>query len=361
MTLSQRLTEKAYELGFDLIGIAPANRAPHADAYQRWLAQGYAGEMGWLAREPERRADPRLVLPGVEAVLVVGLSYFALNPPAHLWADPARGRVARYAWGPDYHHLMLPRLHALGDFAEKEARQVVNRRVYVDTGPILERDIAAQAGLGFIGKNTLLIRPGLGSYLFLGEILLDVTLEYETLNETGTCGRCARCLNACPTQALVAPYTLDSRRCLSYLTIEHRGAIPLEVRPLLGNWIFGCDACQEICPWVRRYAQPPAQPLFQYNPDIAAPRLLEVMALNEAGFRARFGHTPLARAQRRGLLRNVAVALGNGGRAESLPVLQQALADPEPLIQEHAAWAIAQIKLRQLQENNYPKSVMSDT
>ncbi len=370
MTLSQRIKDKAYSLGFDLIGLAPAERAPHAEAYRRWLDQGYAAQMSWLGREPQRREDPRLALPGVHSVVVVGLSYFVLNPPHDLWRDPSRGRVARYAWGLDYHDMMLPRLRELGDFVEKESGGGLNRRAYVDTGPVLERDFAAQAGLGFIGKNTLLISPRLGSYLFLGEILLDIELEYDEpaseggascrldtsppLEETeggylgaskrlGTCGNCTRCLTVCPTHAFPAPYILDSNRCISYLTIELKGSIPLELRPLMGNWIFGCDECQEVCPWVRRYARPTHEQFLSFEPDRAAPKLIELMRLDEAAFRARFRETPMLRAKRRGLLRNAAVALGNWGSQEALPVLEQALQDPEPLIREHAAWAMGRI------------------
>jgi epoxyqueuosine reductase len=362
MTLSQRLKQKAYDLGFDLIGIAPADRAPHAEAYRRWLNQGHQAEMAWLAREPERREDPRQVLPGAQSVVVVGLSYFILDPPAEAWNDPSRGRIARYAWGLDYHDMMLPRLRELGEFVEREAGQGINRRPYVDTGPILERDFAAQAGLGFIGKNTLLINPKIGSYLFLGEILVNVELEYDepapdggascqidlsgpgASKRLGTCGNCTRCLQICPTYAFPAPYILDSNRCISYLTIELKGSIPPELRPLTGNWIFGCDVCQEICPWVRRYSRPTRESFLSCDPDRVAPKLVGLMGLDETGFQARFKGTPILRTKRRGLLRNVAVALGNWGSSEALPVLEQALDDPEPLIREHAAWAIERIE-----------------
>ena len=356
MSLTALIKEKAHDLGFDLIGVAPAERAPHAEAFHRWLTRGYQAGMSWLARNPGCRADPRLVLADAQSVIVVGLSYFALNPPDDLWRDSSRGRIARYAWGADYHELMLPRLRELADFVERETGQAINRRTYTDTGPVLERDFAARAGLGFIGKNTMLIRPGLGSYLFLGEIIVDITLEYDSESgqistptplpqPRGTCGACTRCLDICPTHAFPAPYILNSNRCISYLTIELKGAIPPELRPLLGNWIFGCDACQEICPWVRRYAQPPRSPLFHYDPERVAPKLVDLIRLDEAGFRARFAGTPVSRAKRRGLLRNVAVALGNWGQPEALPALRQAaLTDPEPLIREHAAWAIARIE-----------------
>ncbi|RMF04088.1 MAG: tRNA epoxyqueuosine(34) reductase QueG [Chloroflexi bacterium] len=359
MNLTQRIKEKALALGFDLIGIAPATRAPHVAAFEQWLKRGYHAQMQWLARTPERRTNPQAVVPGAQSVVVAGLSYFVLNPPAELWHDPSRGRIARYAWGLDYHDVMLPRLRTLGDFIEQESGGVRSRRAYVDTGPVLERGFAAQAGLGFIGKNTLLISPRLGSYLFLGEILVDIELDYDEpaaaggatcqigppgqSKRRGTCGNCTRCLDICPTHAFPAPYILDSNRCISYLTIEHKGAIPPEMRPLLGNWIYGCDDCQEVCPWVRRYSTPTRQGFLRFEPDQVAPRLADLLALDEAAFRARFKGTPIKRTKRRGLLRNVAVALGNWGNPAALPALKTALTDPEPLIREHAAWAIAQI------------------
>jgi epoxyqueuosine reductase len=364
MTLTQRIKEKAYDLGFDLIGVAPAGRAPHAEAYRRWLANNYQAQMQWLARRPQRREDLRQILPGAQSVVVVGLSYFVLDPPDDLWQDPSRGRIARYAWGLDYHDIILPRLRELGDFIDQEAGRTLNQRAYVDTGPVLERDFAAQAGLGFIGKNSLLISPRLGSYLFLAEILVDIELEYDEpavdggascrlgppgeAKRLGTCGHCTRCLDICPTHAFPAPYILDSNLCISYLTIELKGSIPLKLRPHMGNWIFGCDECQEICPWVRRYSRPTSENFLRYDPDSIAPKLVDLMALDDEAFQSRFKGTPLKRTKRRGLLRNVAVALGNWGSPEALPVLERALQDPEPLIREHAAWAIEQIQSSEL-------------
>lgn len=360
VSLTQRIKSKAYELGFDLIGIAPAERAPHAEAYRRWIANRYHATMEWLARHPERREDPRLVILGARSVVVVGLSYFAVDPPLEIWNDPSRGRIARYAWGLDYHDIMLPRLRALGQFLDNETR-ASPQRSYVDTGPILERSFALQAGLGFVGKNTLLINPKLGSYLFLGEILVGLDLEYDEPAEekgalcrvdpageskrVGTCGNCSRCLQICPTYAFPAPYILDSNRCISYLTIEHKGSIPPEIRPLMKNWIFGCDECQEICPWVRRYSQPTAAKFLHYEPDWAAPKLLDLLSMNESAFRARFRGTPVYRTKRRGLLRNVAVAIGNWGDSEALPILEHVVKNEDDLlIREHAAWAIARIR-----------------
>ncbi len=359
MSLTDRIKEKAYDLGFDLIGIAPATRAPHAEAYRRWLAQGYQAGMQWLGREPQRREDLRNVVEGAQSVVVVGISYHVLDPAAEIWHDPSRGKIARYAWGLDYHDVLLPRLRELGDFIDQNVGEPRRQRSYIDTGPILERDFAAQAGLGFIGKNTLLISPKWGSYLFLGEILIDLELDYDPPSpdggascqidppgqskRVGTCGNCTRCLEICPTHAFPAPYILDSNRCISYLTIEHKGSIPLELRPLLGNWIYGCDDCQEICPWVRRYSQPRQSDFLTYDPDLVAPKLIDLMQLDDVDFRSRFKGSPIKRTKRRGLLRNVAIALGNWGDEAAMPILEQACQDPEPLIQEHAAWALARI------------------
>ena len=381
MTLTEVVKEKAYELGFDVVGIAPAKRAPHAEAYTSWVDSGYAATMGYMTRDVARRKDPRHVLTGAHSVIVVGLSYFVADPPADLWDDPSRGRIARYAWGADYHDVMSPRLGQLADFIAYQARREVQSRLYVDTGPVLERDFAAQAGLGFIGKNTCLINPTMGSYLFLGEILLNLELDYdEPATDSGvqikfgahrgplinrgrgpgismpgigvsspptqrvaTCGACTRCLETCPTHAFPAPYVLDSNRCISFLTIELKGSIPLELRSLIGNWIFGCDVCQSACPWPRRFSRPSRLPFLDFNPERIAPKLLDLISLSDDEFRVRFRRTPLWRAKRRGLLRNVAVALGNWGNPQAVPALRCALDDPEPLIREHAAWALAQI------------------
>jgi epoxyqueuosine reductase len=374
--LTEALKEKAYELGFDLIGVAPAQRAPHADAYASWVDAGYAATMGYLARDAARRQDPRRLVPGARSVIVVGLSYFVADPPADLWDDPSRGRIARYAWGMDYHEVMTPRLRQLAEFVSGHARLEVRSRAYVDTGPVLERDFAAQAGLGFIGKNTCLISPAMGSYLFLGEILVDLELDYDEpstdsgakiefearwrpvagrgeddglgmsspgTRRLGTCGACTRCLEACPTRAFPAPYVLDSNRCISYLTIELKDSIPLQLRSLIGNWIFGCDVCQSTCPWPRRFSRPTRLDFLDYDPERVAPKLLDLISLSDDEFRTRFRRTPLWRAKRRGLLRNVAVALGNWGDPQAIPALRCALADREPLIREHAAWALALI------------------
>jgi epoxyqueuosine reductase len=357
MQLEERIKQRAIELGFHVVGIGPAGRSRHADAFLRWIESGYAAEMSWMARDPERRMDASLVLPGSAAVIVVGLSYFVGDPPSDLWDDPSRGRIARYAWGRDYHKVMTPMLKDLADFVRTEAGSHTATRFYVDTGPVLERDLAAGAGLGFVGKNTLLIRPGYGSYLLLGEVLTTAELTPDPPanddfahweppdgdGRVGTCGGCRRCLDRCPTGAFPHPYVLDSRRCISYWTIEHRGSIPPAWRPRLENWIFGCDLCQSVCPWVKRI-EPPEEPASAaFPPEDCAPPLLELLALDEETFRRRFRGTPVLRAKRRGLLRNVAVALGNWGHPDAAPALKAAAKDPDPLIRSHAGWALARI------------------
>ncbi|OGO41675.1 MAG: tRNA epoxyqueuosine(34) reductase QueG [Chloroflexi bacterium RBG_16_57_9] len=348
-TITRRIKTRALELGFNLVGVAPAQTIPDVDAYRHWINQNFHGEMSYLSRPDAvaKRTDPGRVLPGVRSVVVVGVSYFVRDLPPEIRTDPARGLIARYAWGRDYHDVLTPLLRQLADFVQIETGSEVRWKVYVDTGPVLERSFAVQAGLGFIGRNAMLISPDWASYLFLGEILLDVELDYDEPDRRGTCGRCTRCLTACPTKAFVAPYVLDSRRCISYLTIELKGFIPHEMRPRMGNWIFGCDVCQEVCPWVRKFSRSVSEPVFQPDPDPdrIAPKLLSLINLDEIAFRQQFHGTPVQRARRRGLLRNVAVALGNWGDPVAVPALTQALSDPEPLVRGHAAWALGRIGL----------------
>jgi epoxyqueuosine reductase len=354
MGLADQIILRAQKLGFDLVGIGPAQPLTGADRYTAWLANGYHGEMAYLARPDAiaKRQDLSLILPGVRSVVAVGINYHSIAPDPGLQADPSRGAIAAYAWGDDYHDLLISRLGQLGAVVQAEAGQPVAYRAHADTGPILERDVAVGVGLGFVGKNSNLIHPRLGSWLLLGEILIDVDLPPSvatfalTMGQVvpdGTCGSCSRCLDTCPTSALVAPYIVDARRCISYLTIELRGAIPRELRSLIGNHIFGCDVCQQVCPWNRRFARPTAEAAFQPQPGLTAPRLLDLMALDEEDFRTRFGRSPVERSKRRGLLRNVAVALGNWGDPAAVPALADALRDQEPLIRGHAAWALGRI------------------
>jgi epoxyqueuosine reductase len=340
------IADEARRLGFDLVGIAPAGPSTTIDRYRSWLQSGFHGEMAYLARRDAvaKRADPSLIQPSLRSVVAVGVNYHTAPLPAELRDDPSRGVIASYAWGDDYHDWMVSRLRLLAASVQGAGREPLACRAYADTGPLLERELAVRAGLGFAGKNTNLIHPQLGSWLLLGELLLAVQLPAErSVPVQETCGSCTRCLDVCPTGALVAPHVLDARRCISYLTIELKGAIPRELRPFVGNRIFGCDICQEVCPWNRRFARPTVDPAFQPRPGTIAPPLLELLALDNNKFRHRFRNSPIERARRRGLLRNVVVALGNWGHRSAVEPLITALYDDEPLLRGHAAWALGQI------------------
>ena len=368
---------KASALGFALCGVTTADPPPHHRHYARWIAEGRAGEMLYLGRQEPKRGDLQQVLPGARSVVCVAFNYSPDSPsdlppspdlpptPSPGGRGPVRepepfilpsrplppgegvggrsltGLVARYARFDDYHDLLWERLHALLAFIQTLAPDV-SGKVYCDTGPITERDLAMRAGLGWIGKHTNLISRRLGNWFFLGEILLDIALPPD-VPETTHCGTCTRCLPACPTGAITAPYQLDARRCISYLTIELKGSIPVALRPLIGSRIYGCDDCLAACPW-NKFAVRATDPAVAPRADLTTPDLLDLLALDDDAFRARFRHSPIKRAKRRGLLRNVCVALGNLGDPRALPALQRAAEhDPEPLVREHAAWAVAQI------------------
>jgi epoxyqueuosine reductase len=343
VTLTRELKDEARALGFDLVAVARADPPPRADALDDWLAAGHAGEMAYLARNAAKRKEPGLVVAGARSIVVVGVHYRAAEPDPAAWNDPARGQISRYAWGDDYHDVLEPRLRRLQAWLEQRVGRAQIGRSYVDTGPVLERPVAVAAGLGFQGKNTLLIHPRQGSWFFLGEIVVDCELAYDDQRAPGGCGSCARCQVACPTRAFAGPYVLDARRCISYLTIELKGPIPRELRPLMGNHIYGCDVCQEVCPWNIRFGRFAATDVLQARDDRVAPSLLDLIALDDEAFRERFRNSPIKRAKRRGLLRNVAVALGNWGDARAVPALVRALDDHEPLIRGHAAWALGRI------------------
>jgi epoxyqueuosine reductase len=343
--LTKALKAKAAELGFNMVGVIPARPARRLDAYLAWLTAEMHGQMGYMARPDRlaRRQDLNVILPGVQSLVCVGLDYFSRHLPEAVAQDPSRGRISNYAWGVDYHDVMTPRLEALAGWLRTQVDTAVHSKVYVDTGAILERDHAETAGLGFTGKNTMLIGPRRGTFFFLGELLTTLPLAYDQLNPPMPgCGRCRRCLDACPTNAFPQPYVLDARRCISYLTIELKGWIPQPLRPLMGNWIYGCDICQDVCPF-NRFAPAVSQTDFAAAIDLAAPPLLELLALDEAGFQARFKHSPLKRIKRRGLLRNTCVAAGNWGSETAVSPLSRLLTDTEPLIRGHAAWALHQI------------------
>jgi epoxyqueuosine reductase len=328
----------ARDLGFELAGIAAATPADGFDRFRAWLDQGFAGEMTYLHRHAEAHRHPAAVLPEVRSVVMLGMNY----KPAEEPGEPApAGKVARYARGLDYHDVLRQRLNALLARIRAEAPGCRGRGV-VDTAPLLERDFARRAGLGWFGKNTMLLNKRLGSYFFLAALLLDLELRPDPAHETSHCGTCTACLDACPTQAFVGPGLLDARRCISYLTIELKGPVPPELRPGVGDWVFGCDVCQEVCPWNRK-APPGTEPTLAGRPDLVALDPVELLGLSEEAFRHRFRSTPLWRPRRRGLLRNAALVLGNRGDPAALPALRRALQDPEPVVRDAAHWAIDRI------------------
>ncbi len=321
----------ALELGFDLVGITSAAPPPHGAMLRHWLNNHYHGEMGYMARRVDERLNLNRILPGVRSVIVVGMNYF--TGPEN---SDQPGRVARYAQGPcDYHDVIGEKLARLAGIIRTNGH---SSKWYVDTGPILERDLAQRAGIGFIGKHTNLISRSFGNWILLGVLLTTQELPADPAHGT-FCGTCRRCLDVCPTRAIIAPYRLDARLCISYLTIELKGSIPAKLRPLIGDHLFGCDDCLEVCPWNRFARQSPIAGFRRH----VLPSLTEFLAWNDATFRSFFAGTPVARLKRRGFLRNVCVVLGNTGDASALPALQRACGDADSLVREHAAWAVEQI------------------
>ena len=329
------IKNRARELGFDDCRIAAAARATHADTFLAWLDHGHHGEMQWLERNPQRRCDPREVLPGCRTVVTLALNYYPGPHPQTGW------QIARYAWNDDYHDLIEKKLKALNqDMVELGGQQ----RYYVDHGPVLERDFATDAGLGWSGKSTVQIHRHLGTWFFLAELL--TTLDLPPDPPVGDhCGKCTRCIDACPTDAITAPHQLDARRCISYLTIENPGPIPEEFRQAIGDRIYGCDECLNVCPW-NRFAQISRESQFHARDPVFDMKLREFLDLSDEQFRTLFRKSPIKRIKRPRFLRNVCVALGNTGTVDDLPALQRASRDPDPLIAEHADWAIRQIQQR---------------
>jgi epoxyqueuosine reductase len=345
VALADRVKALALALGFDLVGVARAEATHETEFLREWLARGYAGEMGYIGRRVEERVDPRRLLPGARSLVMVGLVY---DPGERGPLAAGHGGVARYAGGEDYHDVLGERLRTLGAALEPLAGEPVAQRAYVDTGPIQERVFAAYAGLGWIGKNTCLIHPRLGSYLFLGALLTDLALAPDA-REPDHCGSCRACLDACPTQAFVAPYVLDATRCISYLTIEARDGVPVELREACGELVYGCDICQEVCPWntrERRSVPPDRLGLrarLAPRPEWAAPALAWLLDLREDAWRAATRRTALRRAKYRGLMRNALVAAGNSGDASLAPHVRRHAESSDALLAEHARWALARL------------------
>ena len=340
LSLESLLKSQAYGLGFDLVGIASLGSMETADAFDSWIERGFAGEMDYLSRGAAKRRDSSLPVAGATSAIVVGLNYGGREPS---------GPVARYARGDDYHDVMTDRLKELHLWLEAQSGHPIRGREYVDTGPILERDLARRAGLGWFGKNTNLINSGIGSFFFIGVLLVEIELAADAPFEADRCGSCTRCLDACPTDAFVEPRVLDATTCISYLTIEAKGAIPVEQREKLGGLIYGCDICQDVCPWNVRFSRDLRERAFRPREVVDGDSRAiarRILSMDDDSFRTGLKGSPMKRAKRRGLARNAATALGNIGAADDIPTLVAALDDPEPLVAEHAAWAIERIMNR---------------
>jgi len=353
--IGQFIGQSAKNAGFELAGIAPVREddLPELGAFVEWVDAGYAGEMKYLEKRTEagdlRRISARNAAPWVRSVVVCGLNYNTERPYSTKVNDPRRAWVSRYAWGnKDYHQALQPRLKEVEAAIQQLASQhnlTVETRSYVDTGPIVERVYAKYAGLGWIGKNTCLIHPKLGSFFFLGVILTSLDLA-PGIPIPDRCGSCTRCIDACPTDAIVAPGKLDARRCIAYLTIEKRGEIPLEFRDQVGHHVFGCDICQDVCPWNNKKGNAPftRAPEFQPQEDLFHPDLALLAEMNEESYRKIFRESPIKRAKYSGLKRNVAVAMGNSGRREFIPYLERMAAEADPVAGEHAQWALKKLE-----------------
>ncbi len=338
--LTNRLKAQAFGIGFDLAGIARLGPAETATAFEEWISKGYSGDMTYLPKGAGKRRDTRYPFPEAVIALVVAMDYGGKETP---------GPVARYARGDDYHEIMWAKLDSLHEWLEHEVGHPIAGRSYVDTGPILERDLARRAGLGWFGKNTNLINPHRGSFFFLGSLLLAIELESDAPFEADRCGTCTRCLDACPTNAFAAPRVLDATRCISYLTIESRGAIPIALREQVGQLVYGCDICQDVCPWNQRFSQELPDD-SRYSPrDIVrgkTPRTLarDLLAMNQEDFSNAFRQSPMKRAKLEGIRRNAAVVLGNTGSHDDVAILAKELDQSSPMVREHIEWAIERIR-----------------
>ena len=341
VALKRAIVAQARALGFDLVRVTTADPFPATQqVLEERIAAGLFSGLPWFSAERAVVAgDPHHLMPDVQSLVALGISYLSDGPLDNSRPGAPAGRIARYAWGQDYHEVFKDKLRALHAFVQEQLGRPVAMRALADTARITDRAVAERAGMGWYGKNTNLLTHEFGSWVLLGELLLDVALPPDTPLRTH-CGACTLCLPACPTGALIAPGVLDSDRCISYLTIEHKGPIPRELRPLIGNWIFGCDLCQEVCP-VNRHREPPNHPEFVPRPEVgSSPELLPLLDLTEAEFRERFRGSPIRRAKWAGLRRNVCVALGNSGDPAAVPALIRVLSEDPALVRGHAAWAL---------------------
>lgn len=337
--LTQAVKLAAKELGFDLVGIAPAVSPAGFPKLQEWLRAGFAGEMQYLPRREAAYEHPRHVSATVRNVVMLAMNYRTAEPAP---ISPNEGRVARYAWGSaDYHDLLRDRLRRLADYLHQQRPGCTTRGV-VDTAPLLERDFGRLAGLGWFGKNTMLINKQAGSWLLLAALLTDLELDPDVAHHTSHCGTCTRCLDVCPTDAFVGPYVLDARKCISYLTIELKGSIPRELRSGVGEWMFGCDLCQDVCPWNRKAPQS-SEPAFQPQPDLQPADCVAILQMSPEQFQQRFAKSPLGRPGFDGLRRNAAIVLGNRGDLSAVPVLIHALQDESAVVRQSAAWSLGRL------------------
>ena len=341
--MKEKIRQRALALGFDDCRFTSASAPASAKRFQNWLAKKNHGEMDWLERNSEKRVEPQKVLTNAKSVIVLAASYENLNSKSKI-KNQKSGIVARYAQFDDYHEILGAKLRLLARFVDELGGANSRSLWYVDTGPLLERDLAQRGGIGFVGKHTNLISRKLGNWIFLAEILTTLELEPDP-PEKNHCGKCSRCISACPTEAITAPFQLDARKCISYLTIELKGSIPIEFRKAIGNRIYGCDDCLAVCPW-NRFAHEGKLMKQHARADLNSPDLIELLSLDEKQFKSRFAGSPILRTKRRGFLRNVCVALGNVGDESALPALEKSARDSEPLIADHALWAISEIESR---------------
>lgn len=338
-SIKAQIIDRAHALGFADCRIAAARPAAHREVYEQWIADGKHGDMAWMARNLDRRTDPRIVVPGAQSIIVLALNY---HQGVH--SSYPSYRIARYAWNDDYHDLIEKRLDDLSTLLEQHGG---TQRRYVDTGPMLERDFATESGLGWNGKSTMQLSRQLGTWFFLAEIITTLALPPDS-PARNLCGKCTRCIDACPTGAITAPHRLDARKCISYLTIEHKGSIPIEYRRAIGDHLYGCDDCLDACPW-NRFAQVSHEAAFQARGSVFTKSLTDFLKLTDEEFRTLFARSPIKRIKRPAFLRNVCVVLGNLGTIDDIPALELVALDPHPLIAEHALWAMEEIKQRQRQ------------